>query len=1295
MSVFNNLKLRSKMIWGFTLVIMLMIIALIFGMYGLLSIKQQFCSIKSISDEAKGIGKIQTEFLSSRIAFNNYVATENINMTYIFEDHYDKMRQYLADILKYKGENKSDEFITNIESELIEYNIGFRQIKEMNQEILEYNINIQACGIEMLDALYNIKQVAYYEEETDIMILASNSLEQLLRTRLYASKYLDDHKNEDYASYRKAYEKFETSIGSLKGIEEKYKYNSQYNIVMKNSPIYSNKLYEINNIINEIDISVRDMNNIGVSITNIIKQINEYIIQEEEGYEIEVQNQVASMIGTMAGIALIAILLSIFVAIKLLRLVLVPIGSLTETFNAIALGDVDLDFRLEENSNDEIGIMAKTFNNFMVKLKDIMSNINYQNWLKTAQTELNELLRDEEDIIIISNKIISYLCNYIGANIGAVYISDDCKLSMVSSYAYGNRKGMPRNIKYGEGLIGQAAIEKKSFVITQVPEDYIVIQSGLGEAVPNNIMVLPCMYQEKLICIIEIGSLETYSKEKINLLEALSDVIGISINSAKSRNQMKVLLDKTIIQAEELQMQQEELRQSNEELEEQATSLKKSELSLQNQQEELRVSNEELSRHSRELELQKKELHQKNEENMASQQLIINKANALETANRYKTEFLANMSHELRTPLNSILILSQLLSNHNISEPLTKKEREYASTINSSGKDLLTLINGVLDLSKVEAGKLELNLEKVYLNEIIDENIKLFKQVADIKNIKFKTKLQEDMPEYIISDAMRLSQIIKNLISNAIKFTHIGEVILSIRRLNESEYKLERDMNKDYIAIEVTDTGIGIPKDKQKLIFEAFCQSDGTTSRQYGGTGLGLTISLELSHVLGGQILVESKEGKGSTFTIILPLDSKTDVKEDLQITNNIIGYEELHIDEKSDTLKEETTKKTMLIIEDDKKIANILADLASNKGYETQVVFDGEQGLKKAISIQPSAIILDIGLPDINGIDLARKLENHEKTKNIPIHIISGSENNNVLDMPKSIIGYLKKPVDVKVIYETLEKLESIDQKELKKVIVVGTCGEENFEYLFDLGQVEIEKVKTGKEGLECIEKGDYQCVVLDVKLPDMKAIDFLTQLKEELGQSTPVIIYTDEEMEGQQITDINQYVESIILKSSKSKERLIDEVLAFLQDMNEDIEEYASVTVVESDKEDNQVLFDKKVLLVDDDERNLFALSNALEQYGMKVIIAKNGKEAIKKQKENIDFDIILMDIMMPKLNGYEAIKKIRKLEFNNKIPIIALTAKAMKDDRNKCIEAGANDYMTKPIDTLKLISLLKRWL
>ncbi len=1290
MKWFRNRKLKSKLTLGFSLVILLMLGAVAFGYLGLIHNTHQFASFKSINDEIKLVNNIQNELNSSQIAFKSFVVEENEPMTYVFDEHHEAIKSHIVEFITTSKNEKRLNYIKKIENKINQYGMGFVKIKELKETIESNYHDAAGIGSDMVEVLDSIRSTALGQENKELVDSSASGLRYLLSARLYASKYCDFHNIIHYDAYLKEYDMLMVDIQRINAL-----FKTDYHGIEKYAGLYKGKMLQLNQLIQEMDALIIEMDDIGIEIIDSINKIHSSITDEQTRYETKVERDALTSIGAMFLVSIIAIILSIIVSIWLLKMVVIPIKSLTTTFKAIALGEVDLDFRLDDKKKDEIGTMALAFNQFMFKLKDMINEIRYQNRLKTAQTELNELTRTEEDMKVIGKEIISYLCQNVDALIGAFFINDDGELSMTASYAYQNQSTIPRIIKHGEGLIGQAAVEKKLLVVEDVPKDYIIVCSGLGEAIPKSIVILPCLYEEELMCLIELGHLKPYSHQELVLLEALSHVIGVCVHSAKTRIHIKALLDTTLKQSEELQVQQEELQQTNEELEEQTDILKASESRLQIQQEKLKLSNEALIQRSQELAYQKQVLNQKNQEVNASKKLLEDKAHDLEIANKYKSEFLANMSHELRTPLNSILVLSQLLSNCKENHPLTSKEIQYAETIHTSGNDLLALINDVLDLSKIEAGKLEINYSEVVLRELLNDSYQLFKPIAEVKNITFKTHIQEDLPKTILSDRMRLSQVIKNLAANALKFTSKGGVTLSIRKPNQQDKEKMKTSNP-CIAIEIKDTGIGIPKDKQNIIFEAFCQSDGTTSRRYGGTGLGLSISMSLVQAMGGQILLESEQEKGSTFTVLLPMKPQ-DTPSTL---NQIHHYQPMEqMDKPIDTIN----SKSLLIIEDDKTFAGLLANLAQEKGYSTEIAYDGSSGMECAVTIQPDAILLDIGLPDMTGMELAKKLEENNETKDIPIHIITSMDNNEELShMPQSIIGYLKKPVDIKMIYHSLSKLESIHKKDLKKLLIIGECGGENFEYFTNLLQVELHKVASGEEGLKHLATGNFQCAILDVKLPDMRGIDFLIQLKQELEYTIPVIIYTDEKIDTQQLDDINQYAESIILKSSKSKERLMDEISCFLQDINrvKDYDELRLNFSMKKEKpahqlESSPMFHNKKILLVDDDERNLFALTNLIEKYGMQVIVAKDGEEAVKAYKDHKDLDLILMDIMMPKMDGYEAIKSIRKIELHENIPIIALTAKAMKKDRNKCIEAGANDYMTKPIQSRKLLSLLKVWL
>ena len=1047
------------------------------------------------------------------------------------------------------------------------------------------------------------------------------------------------------------------------------------------------------------------------SILGDINEEEERLLESKNAELIKMEKETRAIMLIGGALATIA---AIIIASLVIRMIARPVKVVTNTFKEIAEGDVNLEVRLNDSSNDELGRMARHFNIFMAKLKELILENKNQSWITNGRAELNEEMRGEEDITTLSSKVITYICKYLNSQIGALYIkTDNDTYRMLGSYAYNAHENLSNEIKLGEGIVGQSALEKQINLITNIPKDYIKIASGVGEAVPKNILVVPCMYKNEVECIIELGSFNEITEVQLKFVQQISETIAISINLTKAQVRMKELLDKTLVQAEELQVQQEELRQNNEELEEQAKVLKKSEMNLQAQQEELRVSNEELEEQIRKLELQKNDIINSNERLVKAKSEIEEKAKELEIANKYKSEFLANMSHELRTPLNSILVLSQLLENKKDNTPLTDKQLEYAKTIHSSGQNLLRLINDILDLSKVEAGKMDINLEKVNLEELAEDTKRLFLPIALQNNVDFKIQIEEGLPEDIVSDSLRLQQIINNLLSNAFKFTSNGGVTMNICRPKGSDaalFDIKGNIDK-LISIEIIDTGIGIPLHKQKLIFEAFKQSDGTTTRKYGGTGLGLSISKELAHLLGGTIYVKSKEGKGSTFTLIVsdkadkwkevvPLTEERSlvknehVKNSLEETKLLENKPEINEANKEEFRRED--EKLLLIIEDDERFLKILSELAHKKGYKVLAERNGAEGLKLAEEYKPDAILLDIGLPDINGWRVVDKLKSREDTKDIPVHIISGRQDEGLNKKLENLVGYLKKPVNLEELYNLFNNLESTISRDFKKLLIVDENKEQTniiYDSLSKKGfQVTI--LESGLDAYNLLRKEQFDCMILDLKLKDMNGLELLNKLKDEKIINFPILIHTEKNITQEDEAELNKYVESIIIKGNRSIERLVDEASLFFHNVDSKLEN-KKIRHIKSNHGKENSLTDKKILIVDDDMRNVFSLTSALEEKGISVVVGRNGAEGIQKLHENSDADLILMDVMMPEMDGYVAMKEIKKdIRFEN-IPIIAITAKAMKDDRQKCIEAGANDYLTKPIEINKLISLLRVWL
>ncbi len=957
-----------------------------------------------------------------------------------------------------------------------------------------------------------------------------------------------------------------------------------------------------------------------------------------------------------------------------------------------------------------------------------------QNFLQTGLAELNNKVRGELDLTTTATNIITHLCEYLDGKVGAFYVYRTEKeiLQLFGTYAYKERKNISNEFKTGEGMVGQAALEKKRILITDCPDDYISVNSGLGNTAPRHIMLYPIVLGDDLMGVVEIGWLQESSELHLAFMDQTAENIAVAISTAKARGKMRTLLEQTQQQATQLQDQQEQLRVSNEELEEQSKILRESEAKLQVQQEELKATNEELEEQTELLRQQKEDIARKNADLERATVLIEEKAADLAMANKYKSEFLANMSHELRTPLNSMLLLSKLLAD-NKDGNLTEKQKEFAETIHSSGSELLALINDILDLSKVEAGKLDLNLEKADLTEFAKSMERNFRHVAQEKGLTLMTNQGSDVPESILTDRQRLDQIVRNLLSNAFKFTSKGGITLSIGRPDDGTVLSGTGLDPaNTIAISVTDTGIGIPKEKQKVIFEAFQQADGTTSRKYGGTGLGLSISRELAKLLGGELRLESEEGKGSSFTVYLPevlekvaaQDSprlqkpsravkksppkatekptekpteKEDVPQEVapakgEPPSSSSGVEMIPDDRKETSPQD----KSILIIEDDPKFAKVLCDLSREKGFKVLVAGDGETGLHFADYYVPSAIILDVGLPGIDGFAVMSRLKENALTRHIPVHFISASDMN--LDaLRMGAVGYFTKPVSMEQLDKAYGAIEQVISRKAKNLLLVedNEAQRKAIAELIGNGDIHITSVSTGQEAYDQLLSGKFDCMILDLGLPDMSGMELLEKIRtDESIMRVPIIVYTGRDLTKEEKMVLDEYAEKVIIKGAKSPEKLLDETTLFLHRVEADLPEHQRQMLrMIHDKE--SILKDKEVLLADDDMRNVFAISNTLEEKGMKVLVAKNGKEALECLETKPDVDLVLMDIMMPEMDGYEAIREIRKKDNLKNIPIIALTAKAMKGDRSKCIEAGANDYLAKPVDTEKLFSMLRVWL
>jgi len=1011
------------------------------------------------------------------------------------------------------------------------------------------------------------------------------------------------------------------------------------------------------------------------------------------------------------------------------------VRAINDVATAVTRGDLSRQITVE--AQGELDELKGNLNQMIANLKNTTEKNTEQDWLKTNLAKFSRMMQGQKDLESVSRLIMSELTPLVSAHHGAFYIMEHEEatsvLKLIASYAYKERKHVANRFVLGEGLVGQAALEKKPILLTNVPSDYIQITSGLGEAPPRNILVLPVLFEGEVKAVIELASFLPFSQIHQLFLDQFGESVGVVLNMIAANMRTRELLEQSQSltqelqsQSQELQQQQDELRKSNSELEAQTKSLRASEELLRDQQVELQAVNEELEEKASLLAEQNRKVEQKNDEVESARVALEEKAEQLAVSSKYKSEFLANMSHELRTPLNSLLILSKLLAD-NKDGNLTSKQVEYAQTINSSGSDLLSLINDVLDLSKVEAGKMELNPSDVLVSEVKDSLQRSFGAMADDKHLAFNIDIASDVPATIRTDGQRLEQVLRNLLSNAFKFTNEGSVSLHVRRADKARRFANPvlDNSPMVLAFAVTDTGLGIAQEKQRLIFEAFQQADGTTSRKFGGTGLGLSISREIARLIGGEIRVESVPAKGSTFTLFLPISyvdpEPSNSQRQLQSSQSAAGVPRSRTNPtwrptpahsstavqperrarqyvvEDDHENIEPGDRTLLIIENDANFAKVLLGMAREKSFKGIVSLDGDQGLVLAQEYRPDAITLDIDMPGMDGWKVLERLKHNPHTRHIPVHIISGVERRQQ-GLKAGAIAYLSKPVTKEALDDAFARISRFLEDIPKHLLVVedDDAQRKAIVELIAHEDVEITAVDSAEAAMTELSSGKhYDCVVLDLGLRDMSGFDFLEKVKSDPSMSElPIIVYTGKQLTGAEETRVKKYAETIIVKDVKSPERLLDETALFLHRVEAKMPE-TKRRMLEQLHDADAVIAGKHVLIVDDDVRNIFSLTSVLEDHGMDVRFAENGKDAVAALEQDAQVDVVLMDVMMPEMDGYDTMRAIRAISRFKSLPIIALTAKAMKGDREKCIAAGASDYIMKPVDTEQLISLLRVWL
>jgi HAMP domain-containing protein/CheY-like chemotaxis protein/signal transduction histidine kinase len=961
------------------------------------------------------------------------------------------------------------------------------------------------------------------------------------------------------------------------------------------------------------------------------------------------------------------------------------VRAIAEVATAVTQGDLTRSIQVE--ARGEVSDLKDNINAMIGNLRGTTARNTEQDWLKTNIAKFSRMMQGQRDLVPVGEMLLSELAPLVNAQHGIVYVVEsgegDIHFQQLATYA-DPEVGVPRRrYALGEGIVGQAAADRQRLLLEDIPEDLIHVRGGLVSARPRNVIALPVLYEGEVKAVIELASTHQFTASHLAFLEQLTGSIGVVLNTIEATMRTEGLLKQSQQLAGELQTQQTELQQTNAELANKARLLAE--------------QNAEVERKNQEIELARRALEEK--------------AAELALTSRYKSEFLANMSHELRTPLNSILILGQQLA-ENADHNLTARQVEFSKTIHSAGTDLLNLISDILDLSKIESGTVTVEVEDVsfaHLRETLERN---FRHEADARKLAFTADFDQHLGRTMTTDSKRLMQVLKNLLSNALKFTEHGGVRLRVGAATGGWTIDHPSLSQAPTVVEfsVSDTGIGIPPEKQRIIFEAFQQADAGTARRYGGTGLGLAISRELAHLLGGEIRLTSVPGKGSTFTLYLPLNyigsaqSKsalpsaagggTDATASFQSTIILPAARAEELADDREALQPEDM--VLLVVEDDPHYAKVLLNLARDKGFKVIVAKSGAEALRLAREHKPTAISLDVFLPDMLGWTVLSELKRDASTRHIPVQVLTVEEERQY-GLERGAFSFMNKPLTTDGLEEALERIKHFVRPRVRQLLVVEDDPAEQLSVceLLRSGDIEITAATSGREALALMRERGFDCVVLDLKLPDITGFELLEAVQQDAQlRDTPIVVFTGRELSDEEAAELRKRAKSIVLKGVRSPERLLDETALFLHRVMSDLPP-AKQQMIETLHRSDEPLRGKKVLVVDDDIRNIFALNSLLERHSMQVISANNGQEAIKLVDDTEDLSLVLMDIMMPEMDGYETMRRIRATPKFRTLPIIALTAKAMKGDREKCLEAGASDYVAKPVNTDQLLSLVRMWL
>jgi signal transduction histidine kinase/DNA-binding response OmpR family regulator len=1244
--------LKMKITLGFLAVLLLMSAALGIGLLGFRRNEEQMVRLDVLARETEIAARLETAFLKNRLAFRTYQAVGQLPNP---ETDGQAQIDRLVDRFNHLSESPSRlRHMEDVHSLLTLYNSRFDELSDRGEELRILTVSLKEKGEELVTALEGLSAHASTMDHMEMFRRVHAAEIELLIARRYATSYIEGQDPTAYGQFRDHYDAFMNRSAGIGPLTDLVGGQEHYAVLRLLMAEYDRDMRVFRSSAQAYENLVERMGTTGEQVSALIGAINASITIESADL-LETTSAQRRVEGLLMGfMAVLAIGTALLVARGLSRLILNPIGDLTREFEAIAGGDA-----------------SRAFNRFMERIQTLFRESEHRTEIITLQHELNDIMRREMPLDELIRVLLDRLVGRFEGVSGAFYLAThEGDYRLVSRY--GQPEAEKSVLNEGEGLLGMAIARKAPSYLDASEAMERHFDTATTRGIVPYLTIQPTIHESYVNGLIEIGFLKPLEAEDRILLEKAVEEIGDVLYTVSLSEEMKRLLDRTIRQAERLQQQQEELRQNNEELEQQAQSLMASESELQAQQEELRVSNEELGLRSKRLEEQQVALDEKNRELLEVYQEVLDQKEALEEATRHRTEFYANMSHELRTPLNSILVLSELLMKKEPETALSEKEMRFAETIHRSGNDLLTLIDDVLDLSKIESGKLEFVHEDFELEQFLIDHEHLFAPMAEVRDLRFDAYLAEGLPETVVLDRHRVSQVVKNLLSNAIKFTKHGAITLGIRQVAGHEGEALGLNPRRYFAIDVEDTGIGIPEDKRHLIFEAFRQSDGTTSREYGGTGLGLAISREITKQLGGHLQLKKSSEKGSLFTLILPI--MHNLKEQVDSMSPVLG--EMGTDPSGRVVEKRSHEEEILVVSGEAELRERLLAEVKAHGHKVRVLKKAQETQAYLKEHLPRALILDPNVRDATPETFLHQVEKAIGSERVPLHLLADQP----IQRGDRIAEILRPPLKIKDVYRTLAAVEHLGNEEHIRLLVVGSCGGEDFSDFKKLGACHIQRVRTGEEALSVLDGAGADVMVLDRSLEIPSAFTFLEEMDGRGYGDLPIVLFATGDEEDQIVTWDSEVEKTI----EERRSELIREIALFLRSLDNEGEEAPA----------DESLAGRSVLVVDDDERNLFSLVHVFERLGMSVHTAKNGIEALELLEQR-KVDLLLVDLMMPKKDGLQTIREIREREGAERLPILALSAKTMVEDRKRALEVGADDYLTKPIAVEEFIATIKVWL